>query len=64
MLSWVPIRQPGPATMLSSVVAYATYLIAAALMLGVFVFVYCRITPYDEVALIHRGNAAAIRYVA
>lgn len=45
--------------MIAPVVAYATYVIAAALMLGVFLFIYSRVTPFDEVALIHRGNAAA-----
>ena len=45
--------------MLAPVVGYATYLIAAAIMLGVFFFVYSRVTPFDEIALIHQGNAAA-----
>ncbi len=45
--------------MLTPIVGYATYLIAAALMLGAFFFLYSRITPFDEIALIHQGNTAA-----
>ena len=45
--------------MLASIISYAIYLIAAALMLGAFFFIYTRITPFDEVALIHARNGAA-----
>ncbi len=45
--------------MLPAIVNYAIHLIAAALMLGAFFFIYTKVTPFDEVALIHRGNAAA-----
>lgn len=45
--------------MLSAIASYAIYLIASAILLGVFVFLYTRITPFDEIALIHAGNGAA-----
>lgn len=45
--------------MLASIISYAIYLIAAAVMLGVFFFIYTRLTPFDEVALIHERNGAA-----
>ena len=45
--------------MLPAIVGYATHVIASALLLGVFFFLYTWLTSYDEVALIHAGNAAA-----
>ncbi len=45
--------------MLSAVASYAVYLIASAILMGVFVFLYTKITPFDEIALIHAGNGAA-----
>ena len=45
--------------MLSPIVNYAIHLIASGILLGVFFFVYTKVTPFDELALIHGGNAAA-----
>ena len=45
--------------MLSAVIGYATHVIAAALLLGIFFVVYTRLTPFDEIALIHAGKASA-----
>ena len=45
--------------MIPAIVSYATWLIAAAVMLGVFFYIYTKVTPFDEVALIHKGNTAA-----
>ncbi len=45
--------------MIPAIVSYATWLIAAAIMLGVFFFIYTWVTPFDEIAQIHRGNSAA-----
>jgi putative membrane protein len=45
--------------MLSAVIGYATHLIAAAILLGVFFFLYTKLTPFDEIALIHAGKASA-----
>ncbi len=45
--------------MLSAIVGYATHVIAAAILLGVFIFIYTRITPFDEIALIHAGEVSA-----
>lgn len=44
---------------MSAVASYAVYLIASAVLLGLFVFVYTKVTPFDEIALIHAGNGAA-----
>ena len=44
------------------VTAFATYLIylcLSGLLLGVFIAVYSRITPFDELLLIRQGNLAA-----
>lgn len=38
---------------------FAAYFGLGLLLLGVFVFVYVRITPYREIALIRSGNSAA-----
>ena len=45
--------------MLAAIVNYAIYLIASGVLLGVFFVVYTRITPFDELALIHAGRGAA-----
>ena len=45
--------------MLPAVVGYATHLIAAAILLGVFFFIYTKLTPFDELALIHAGKTSA-----
>ena len=37
---------------------YAAYLLAACGLLAVFLFVYTRVTPYREVALIRAGKLA------
>jgi len=38
---------------------FAAYLGLGLLLLGAFVFIYIRITPYKEISLIRDGNAAA-----
>jgi len=38
---------------------FAAYLGLGLLLLGAFVFIYIRITPYKEIALIRGGNASA-----
>jgi len=38
---------------------FAAYLGLSLLLLGAFVFIYIRITPYKEISLIRDGNAAA-----
>jgi putative membrane protein len=38
---------------------FAAYLGVGLLLLGAFVFIYVRITPYKEISLIRNGNAAA-----
>ena len=45
--------------MLAAIVGYATHLIAAALLLGVFFVIYTKLTPFDELALIHAGKGSA-----
>lgn len=45
--------------MLAAIVGYATHLIAAALLLGAFFVLYTKLTPFDELALIHAGKASA-----
>lgn len=45
--------------MLAAIIAYATHVIAAAILLGVFMFVYLKVTPFDEIALIHAGKTSA-----
>ena len=44
---------------LSGLPAFLAYFVLALLLLGVFVVVYSRVTPYNEFALIREGNAAA-----
>ena len=45
--------------MLAAIAAYATHVIASAVLLGVFFWLYTWLTPFDEVALIHTGKTAA-----
>ena len=45
--------------MLPAIIGYATHLIAAAILLGVFFFIYTKLTPFDELALIHAGKTSA-----
>jgi putative membrane protein len=45
--------------MLPAIVNYAIHLIAAALLLGVFFYLYTKLTPFDELALIHAGKSSA-----
>jgi putative membrane protein len=45
--------------MLSAIIGYATHVIAAAILLGIFFVVYTKLTPFDEVALIHAGKSSA-----
>jgi putative membrane protein len=44
---------------LEVIVNYALHLLSATLLLGVFFVVYCWAAPFDELALIRRGNVAA-----
>ena len=39
---------------------YATHLVLASALLGVFFWIYTLITPYQEVLLIRQGNNAAM----
>ena len=45
--------------MIAALVGYATHLIASGILLGVFFVIYTRITPFDELALIHAGKGSA-----
>ena len=45
--------------MLAAIVNYAIYLIASGILLGVFFVIYTKVTPFDEMALIHAGKSAA-----
>jgi putative membrane protein len=42
-----------------SLILFLSYLITAVLLLGVFVWVYARVTPYHEFQLIRENNSAA-----
>lgn len=44
---------------LNSLPAFAGYFLTAVVLLGVFVVLYELVTPYNELALIREGNAAA-----
>ncbi len=44
---------------LAGLPGFLVYFALALLLLGAFVFVYSRLTPYNELALIREGNAAA-----
>ena len=45
--------------MISAIVNYATHLIASGILLGIFFVIYTKVTPFDELALIHAGKGAA-----
>ena len=45
--------------MLPAIIGYATHVIAAAILIGIFFVVYTKLTPYDEMALIHAGKTSA-----
>ena len=45
--------------MLPAVIGYATHVIAAAILLGIFFYLYTKLTPFDEIALIHAGKTSA-----
>jgi putative membrane protein len=45
--------------MFPAIVNYAIHLIAAAILLGVFFYIYTKVTPFDEIALIQARNGAA-----
>ncbi len=45
--------------MIPAIVSYAIHLIASAILLGIFFVIYTKITPFDELALIHAGKGAA-----
>ncbi len=59
MISSHPALTAASETMLAPIISYAIYLIASAIMLGVFFVIYTRMTPFDEMALIHARNGAA-----
>jgi len=44
---------------ISGLPAFIIYLASALALLAVFLFIYIRITPYREIALIREGNIAA-----
>ena len=45
--------------MFEALVGYVTHLIASGILLGVFFVLYTKVTPFDELALIHAGKGAA-----
>lgn len=45
--------------MFPAIVNYATHLIASGILLGIFFVIYTKVTPFDELALIHAGKGAA-----
>jgi putative membrane protein len=45
--------------MLLQASAYALHLLSGVMLLAVFFAIYSKITPFDELALIRQGNAAA-----
>lgn len=42
-----------------AVMSFVVYIVVAALLFGLFQFVYTRVTPHKEFALIREGNVAA-----
>ena len=44
---------------LNSLPAFASFFLTAVVLLGVFAVLYELVTPYNELALIREGNAAA-----
>lgn len=45
--------------MIAAIANYAIHLIASGILLGIFFVIYTRVTPFDELALIHAGKGAA-----
>ena len=45
--------------MLNQIIAYASHLAAALVLLVFFMMLYLKLTPYDEITLIRGGNMAA-----
>lgn len=45
--------------MMTMLPAFFSYFAVAVLLLAVFLLVYVNVTPYDEIALIRKGNTAA-----
>ena len=45
--------------MLVTLPAFLSYLAVAIVLMAVFLLVYVNVTPYDEIALIRKGNVAA-----
>lgn len=45
--------------MLNALIAFASYFLTAGVLLGLFVWIYTRITPYREFDLISNNNLAA-----
>lgn len=48
-----------PAHFLATLPSFLAYLCAALALLAVFVAIYAKVTPYDELRLIREGNVAA-----
>ena len=44
---------------MEAIAAFARYLFVALVLLAVFVFVYAKVTPYDDFALIRENNVGA-----
>lgn len=44
---------------MEAVVAFAVYLATALVLLAVFIYLYSRVTPYDDFALIRNDNLGA-----
>lgn len=45
--------------MMTMLPAFFSYFAVAVVLLAVFLLVYVNVTPYDEIALIRKGNTAA-----
>lgn len=45
--------------MINGLIAFASYLGTAFLLLAAFIFIYIHVTPYKEFHLISKGNSAA-----
>ena len=45
--------------MIPAIANYAIYLIVSGALLGLFFVIYTKVTPFDEMALIHAGKGAA-----
>ncbi|HEY4251957.1 MAG TPA: DUF350 domain-containing protein [Roseomonas sp.] len=46
-------------TSLATLPGFLSHFVAGLVLLGIAVWIYMRITPHEEIALIRRGNAAA-----